>query len=70
MVKQFDNDRRAAPLGAAADGQSRVSTAQGIVKLDMTYDMPKDLSKIRAYENEMFGFVQQCIDQSPSELSL
>ena len=62
-VKQFDDDSSAALRGAANDGQSRVATAQGTVKLGMTFDMPSDLSNIRAYENEMFGFVQQCIDQ-------
>ena len=62
-VKRADAESSAALHGAARDSQSRVSTAQGTVKLGMHFNMPTDMSHVRAYENEMFGFVQQCIDQ-------
>jgi len=62
-VKQYDKDTGALPVGTARNDHSRVSTALGSARLGMTFDMPKDMSKVSCYENEMFGFVQQCIDQ-------
>ena len=63
-VQRYENTKRTALAPASAKGDpSRVATAQGSARLGMQFSLPKDLSQIRCYENEMFGFVQQCIDQ-------
>ena len=63
-VQKYDESRKHANATAYANGDpSRVATAQGSARLGMHFSMPKDMSQIRCYENEMFGFVQQCIDQ-------
>ena len=54
IVKQYDKDNSALPIGTARDDKSLVSTAQGNARLGMTFNMPEDMSTIRCYENEMY----------------
>ena len=61
VLSPSSSDARA--LAPAKGDTSRVATAQGSARLGMQFSIPKDTSQIRCYENEMFGFVQQCIDQ-------
>lgn len=58
------NERKAKEAGLLhSNSHSRVSTAQSDSRMGMKFDMPANISTVRCYEDEMFGFVQQCIDQ-------